>query len=500
MIKRLALALIVCVLLPASAQAAISRVGSCTANTGTPASCTFSVAPSAGDAIVVMAYRAGNTAQPTIPSTYALLENVVGASVNSAVLGVRISDGTETSTGTGWTNATGIAASIYRGGIPAPIGIYASSVGASTSISYSAISMTDTSGNAWVVGFAGHRTATNVNQAPSGMTLVSGTASGTGNVAVSDTNAGVSSWAGGTVTVSASSGWYAYSVEILPLPTEAAGKLYVDNYLHMNVADANGTQLTPTILGNGNDGLEDPATCYVLNSPTTPTPSYTVSAHFQSALSTIHVRSPSTDYATSSTTKSVSIAIANTECRWEGLWSTRKRGGVTVAGWVAFPADVGVNGNIFDLWRLTTVDGNYCVMQLNDGNYNGNATGYGITAEVDADNNGTPEKIGLLTLSASTTYWVAIYCNWQSGVVKVAAYDTGGAQVGSTISGSIFLQSANGPYVDDIRIGNAEIGSSPHPTIKFEDIVVDYTGKFPFAPSSGAGSSTATRMLLGVGQ
>jgi hypothetical protein len=514
--KRILLALgsalaLVLVFRPTPAHAAITNIGSCSANSGTPVTCTYSTAPSSGDAIVVCAYRNGSTTAPLIPTsgwTRITTSGATGANTNSITIGVRISNGTETSitsaATTGFANASAIAASIYRGAMVAPIGTIAET-GAGTGTTASFPALTTFASTSWVIGCMGHKVAANLN-APAGMTLRSRTttAGSVTNIVIADTNAGTSSWSATNITVT-SGAYRSETVELLAPTGEDTLKLYADNYLHM-VGQANGTVST-TSLAAGNDGLEDMANCYVNNAVATPT-GFTIVNHFQAALGTIHVRSPATDYATSTSTKALNIAAANTECRWEALQGARHHGAVAIGGWVSFPPDIAGSGNIFDLWRVTTVDGNYCVMQLNNGNYNANATGYGITAEVDANNDGTPEKIGLLTLTGSTTYWVAFYCNYQTGEVKLAAFDTSGTQVGSTVTGSIFQgdNTANetGMWFDDIRIGNAEVGTPPQPNTKFEDIIVDYSNAtFPLGPNvtgGGGGAVVHNRMLMGVGQ
>lgn len=493
--KRLALALVVCVLLPVSAQAAISRVGSCAAQA---TSCTFSVAPSAGDVIFVFAHRdnADNN-PPTIPSTHywAAVQNTAGANANGATLVLRISNGTETTTDTwnGMFPATSVAAVIYRGAeAVAPAGQYSGDGSTGTGIVYDALTPMVTDGSSWVVGFGAHKTATNVGTAPSGMALVTSAT----DIAVSDTNAGTASYAGGTVTVNASSGWRSYTVELkAPIAAESATKLNVDNFLHLNVA---GTTFTVTNLANGNDGVDDPPTC----TPATPPTGETIGTHFQALPNIVHVRSPSTDYATSTTTKAVDVVADFTSCEYDGLWSNRKRGAMSVAGWVKFgAADEGSSGNLFDMWRVENADGSFCVMQLQNGNFNGNGTGYGINIEADTQGTGTPNHSALITLTPGSTYWVSLYCNYQTGEAKLAAYTTAGAQVGTTATATLFGGSSNGSYIEAFKWGNQEVGTAANPTNSFEDILVDYTtAAFPLGPTAGAAGGTVTRMLLGVGQ
>ena len=165
--------------------------------------------PTAGDAILVFAYRAGNVTPPTVPTGYVTID-ASGANVNSAVLAFKYSDGTETTTGT-WTNATSIEAVVYRGVDPAyPIGGWSLGTAPSATIAFNTFTLWTTDNTSWVIGFAAHRTATNLNQAPTNMSLVTSAT----NIGVSDTNATATSWSTQTITVNANSGWQSYAVEL----------------------------------------------------------------------------------------------------------------------------------------------------------------------------------------------------------------------------------------------------------------------------------------------
>lgn len=122
-------------------------------------------------------------------------------------------------------NATFVAAVSYAGtnianGTTANcntigIGTNTSSVGTgSTSMSYAGITLTNTSGSSWVVGFGGDTTVATCN--PTGMTNFTSTGTGpqvTGN----DTNGGVSTWTTKTCTVTSSS-WRTAIVEVIANP------------------------------------------------------------------------------------------------------------------------------------------------------------------------------------------------------------------------------------------------------------------------------------------
>jgi hypothetical protein len=196
-------------------------------------------AHNAGDLILLFGHRDGSTTAPTLPAGYTSIISG-GANINSEVLGFRIADGTETNTGT-VTNATSVAYIIIRGWTA--IGAVNQNGAASATITYSALTFQVANGTSWAVGFAGHRTATNVGQAPAGMTLRSSAT----DIAVSDTAAGVTGWSAASVTVNASSGWRSVVVEVIAAQDQPANTLASDNF---NRADgglgANWTTVTGT--------------------------------------------------------------------------------------------------------------------------------------------------------------------------------------------------------------------------------------------------------------
>lgn len=119
-------------------------------------------------------------------------------------------DGTTTS-GT-WADADELVCLVYRGIDTAdPIGASAASSGSSSTLSYPTITLEVTDGTSWLVGFGGHVSATDMEQAPSGMT--NRTAAGT-EAAGHDTNGGVAAWSAQTVNVNASGRWVAYVIEL----------------------------------------------------------------------------------------------------------------------------------------------------------------------------------------------------------------------------------------------------------------------------------------------
>jgi hypothetical protein len=174
----------------------------------------------AGDLAITFAYVNGNNTPPSLPAGWTNIASS-GANSNSSRIGYRVLQAGDTTTGT-WTNATETGVIVLRGQhATTPIGVNVGAGGANNSnqISYTGFTLTNTSGSSWVVGFADHRTASDVYlKDVAGMTTRSGD-----NTPASlgcHTAEGVSTFATSnyTTTVNASSGWRSYAVEVISAP------------------------------------------------------------------------------------------------------------------------------------------------------------------------------------------------------------------------------------------------------------------------------------------
>ena len=185
---------------------AISNVQAASANASSVAIST----PNAGDLILVMAYNDAAATAPTLLAGYTSITSTT-STLEGAILAFKIAVGNETSTGT-WTNATNIVCIVYRG--TAGIGNFGTAaVGNSASIGYPTLTLKNAHGSSWVAGFAGAKGATaGMNGTASPLT-----SNRTSQTTVNglDTNGGVTSFAGATLTVTTSGRWAAFSVEIL---------------------------------------------------------------------------------------------------------------------------------------------------------------------------------------------------------------------------------------------------------------------------------------------
>lgn len=167
----------------------------------------------AGDLILVFAYRDGSITAPTLPADFTNISTASG-NTNSARVGFKIATSNAESVST-WTNATTTIAVVYRG--VQAIGGSNNTNGSSNIVIYPAITMTQTDGSSWVVGFAGHR-STNVTLevAPPGMTNRISALDATDEAAGHDTDGGVTSWSSKFVSVGGTvSGWASIVVELV---------------------------------------------------------------------------------------------------------------------------------------------------------------------------------------------------------------------------------------------------------------------------------------------
>ena len=190
---------------------AISRPATATAAAAT------SVTPPAhviADMLIGYAYRNGSNTAPTLPTDTTVVQlATAGANTNSIRVWWKWADSTGESGGTA-ANATHAIVACYRGakGFGAIGGPTAAS---GNSLSYTGATKVNSGNDSWWVGIGSHRTASNVETAPSGMFNVVSVGSGPES-ALHDTNGPVSGWSTAAAGVNASSGNYTLALELLP--------------------------------------------------------------------------------------------------------------------------------------------------------------------------------------------------------------------------------------------------------------------------------------------
>lgn len=176
----------------------------------------------AGDLALVFAYRDGSNTAPSLPAGWTNIESS-GAGTNSSRTGWRVLQASDTTTGV-WANATAVQVEVLRGQhLTSPVGQLTANGTNSNTIGYDSVNVADaTAATTWLVGFAGHRTATDVNSRTySGMTTRS-SGSATSDLSCHTQADSFTDVGGGdfwfdevTAVVNASSGWRSLTIEIL---------------------------------------------------------------------------------------------------------------------------------------------------------------------------------------------------------------------------------------------------------------------------------------------
>ena len=183
----------------------------------------------AGDLLLLFAYRANSTAQPTQVSGWLGTGTSLGTT-NFIGAWWKIATSSSEVSGT-WTNTTQIACLVYRPASGYTLAVTCFSGGGGTAgvgglITYPVFTQISTPFDSWLVGAAGHRQInTDIEVAPSGMTNRTSTAGGSiGELTVHDTNTTQQSWPGTsyTLTTGTSSGYRSGVVQIASMPVVAS--------------------------------------------------------------------------------------------------------------------------------------------------------------------------------------------------------------------------------------------------------------------------------------
>jgi len=166
--------------------------------------------PQSGDLIVVGAYNNASTTIPTLVAGYTTpTGGTTSGNTNAMRVGYKVSNGTETGSGT-WTSATDVAVIIFRSIGSPSLGACVATNGTGVTIIYSALALNVPDGNSWVVGFGGNRTTASA-AAPSGMTLETNVT----RLVASDSEAGKRTWPSTNVAGNTSTGWASVVFEVV---------------------------------------------------------------------------------------------------------------------------------------------------------------------------------------------------------------------------------------------------------------------------------------------
>lgn len=158
-----------------------------------------SIGAAYGDIVVLTVYRDNSSVAPSFASGW-VGEITTGTATNW--LGIYWNEYTPTSYPVGtWTNATHLAATVYR---PAPNHKIAISRGAATGgtsgsgspITYTNLSQISVTEDSWMIGVVGHRLSdVDIQNPPSGMVNRVWASGSAGKLAVHDTNVTTETWA-----------------------------------------------------------------------------------------------------------------------------------------------------------------------------------------------------------------------------------------------------------------------------------------------------------------
>jgi hypothetical protein len=165
-----------------------------------------------GNIIFGFAYNKDSTTIPTVPSGWLTIATQSGDSQGS-VIAYKIAEGASEAFGT-WTNADFVAATIYSSSDSYLFlgASGASRSGASTTLFLPNLTL-HKANKCWCIGFGGTPTSGNAQNAPSGMTTRTSTDS-TGEIAIYDTNATVSTFTSKTTSTGVA-GYSSFAVELV---------------------------------------------------------------------------------------------------------------------------------------------------------------------------------------------------------------------------------------------------------------------------------------------
>ncbi len=194
-----------------------------------------------GDCIVVFAFRSTSSTSPALPTGWTNIINGGGSGI-SVRMGYRFADDAQTQSGT-WTGATQVHAWVLRNvSEGTTVGVAATQGGNGPELRWGASTLQVTDGSSWMVCGGGHVTATNLNQAPSGLLLRNAVNVPPSSVGL-DTGVGVSEWPLTIMDVNTSGNWRTVRAEIRAGPQLRFGSLAVtlDDAVFAASGDVTGT-------------------------------------------------------------------------------------------------------------------------------------------------------------------------------------------------------------------------------------------------------------------
>lgn len=175
----------------------------------------------AGDLILCFAFRSDGAYVPTVPSGWTTISSQTTKGSRGSVIAYKFAPGSGTSSD-GWFNSTSVGFVIYRGvNATGPIGGYTSGASSLTSIRYNTVSMNVTNGSSWVVACGAILTTSSlIENAPGSMTNRVDYIGSSEELAIHDTNGGVSTWLLAAVSSGVSVAWSTWTIELIAATTQ----------------------------------------------------------------------------------------------------------------------------------------------------------------------------------------------------------------------------------------------------------------------------------------
>lgn len=254
--------------------------------------------------------------------------------------------------------------------------------------------------------------------------------------------------------------------------------LIADALIDMNTADANGTTLTTTILNNGIQAGQAYGVWSIVGTAS----SLKIGASSGSGsdrLDDLTLRVNGTAFLKASTHRPIQYdhVVAATYVMYSFAGN---RFAASVGGYITFgAANAGASGVLFDLVRLDNLSGDYCALQLNNGNAPG--TTYGVNLETNPG--GVTTHSSYLTVTPGSTHLFSLFFDSFNATATLKLWDITGVTLELNVTGAT---NSGHTALATLRIGNAEAGTSTG-TTKFENLYVDVTkAQNPLGPTGSA--------------
>jgi len=214
-----------------------------------------------GDILIWFAFRSTAATIPTAPTTGPVCPAALTGSGSTCAwrVGFEYAQTTGTVSRT-FTGATQMLC--WRGSGVLGLGVgNIAAIASSATMNYGAITAAQNAGNSQFLAYGAHRTASNVNVAPTGMSTITGGSVGTGPMAcLFDTNGGATGYAGGTVGVNATSGRVSITLELIAdstifSPLDHGPNVTLSNSNLTATSNANGDNMARVGLSRFDTGL-----------------------------------------------------------------------------------------------------------------------------------------------------------------------------------------------------------------------------------------------------